>query len=361
LINKIRGGYRHGIDWNSEGGKKLVIEISRQRGFGFTNREIARNLSLTVDQIQHVVFNKNLEKRREKISVVPAPLIDVPANAKVLLNYLEKGQELIRKYDIRQREVQITYDTKDWVGLVFIGDFHIDHYKTDLTKIQKMLSELGGLEDCFVVINGDVGDNSDIRFAREGYELPSLTIPVQLRYEIIAELFNKIPNLLVMTCGDHDDWMRNRLGFDMIESIVKKQNRAGIPTIYLGYGGFVNFIVGEIQYRMGIYHRYSGESKLNDFHPCMNFLRDVDATCDVVSIAHRHDKTGICFTYYQRIPRVLIRSGSEQYLTDYAWKRGFQGAINNAPMLLLNGTKKIMKAIPRYEEGLEELKWLNKK
>jgi len=58
---------------------------------------------------------------------------------------------------------------------------------------------------------------------------------------------------------------------------------------------------------------------------------------------------------------VLVRSGSHQYLTDYAWKEGFAGAIARAPMVLLNGAKKEMRACVDYRQGIEDLRRLNGK
>jgi hypothetical protein len=184
-------------------------------------------------------------------------------------------------------------------------------------------------------------------------------LPIQLRYEIAIHLIKKIKNLLAVVCGCHDDWLKNRGFFDIIGELQKKRNESGLPTYYLGYGGFINLFLNKQIYRMAAYHKFRGESKTNDFLPCANFLRDIDGSCDVVAVSHRHDKSGISFQDYQHVPRVFVRTGSHQYLTDYAWKEGFGGAINRTPMVLLCSSEKRMLAYPSYQEGIEELQRIN--
>jgi hypothetical protein len=251
----------------------------------------------------------------------------------------------------------ILYKTKKWVGLIFHGDWHFEHYKTDFQELIKDLERIGAEQEVFYIFNGDAGDWSDIRF--KDLSMPSVIIPIELRYEILFHLVSKIPNLLSVTAGCHDDWLKNRGFFDIIAAIQKKRNIIGLSTYYLGYGGIINFKIGKIIYKIGVYHKYGNESALNDFLPCMKFLHQQDSSCDIVAIAHRHDKVGIAYQHYQHRPVVFIRSGSHQYITDYAWKEGFSGAIARAPMVLLNGEQKIMKACVNYKDGLRELRQLN--
>jgi hypothetical protein len=189
--------------------------------------------------------------------------------------------------------------------------------------------------------------------------MPSVLLPIELRYEILFHLISQIPNLLSVTAGCHDDWLKNRGWYDIIAAIRKKHNALGHRTYYLGYGGVINFKVGAVRYRIGVYHKYKGESALNDFMPCMKFLQCQDSSCDIVAIAHRHDKVGVAYQYYQHRPVIFVRSGSHQYITDYAWKEGFAGAIARAPMVLLNGAKKEMRACVNYKDGIKELRSLN--
>lgn len=241
---------------------------------------------------------------------------------------------------------------------MFYGDGHFDHYKTDVEGLVSDLKKIGEQENVFMVFNGDVGDWGDVRF--KGYSMPSVVLPIQIRYKIIHYLFDQIPNLLAMVAGCHDDWLKNRAYFDITESIVEKRNELGLPTYYLGYGGTLNFKVGKATYRIAIHHKLLGSSRFNMFHGCIRYLQENDPTADIVAEAHRHDKCGVTHQYFHHVPRVLIRSGSRQYLTDYAWKSGFAGAIAKAPMVLLNGEKKEMRAMPDYNAGMDELKRLNK-
>lgn len=338
------------IKWTEGKIKKLKY----LRNLGLTTSEIADILETSIKTIEQTLYRYQIKYKRK---LVLADLKELPPDKK-LIDLMIQGQEIIREFDPRQREVYPSYNTDKWVGIPFFGDLHVDHYKTDLKGIAEDFDAVGGEQDVFPIVNGDFGDWADIRFP--GYNLPGMILPMRLRYKLCHEILDKLKNLLAVTTGDHDDWLNNRGFFDIIGALQERRNEKGLKTYYLGYGGFINFKVGKNTYKLGVYHRYKHESKLNIFHPNINFLRDLAPDCDVVAIAHRHDTVGISYQMYQKQPRVFIRSGSHQYLTDYAWKYGFGGAIAMSPMVLLNGAKKQMIACPNYKEGLEELRRLNK-
>ena len=334
-------------------------ELQRLRDFGFTIKEIADKLGRSPGSVYNklknegIVYNFPCTHRRGIQSTKKREFPDVEK----LLKLTIEANELIRQFDPRERETLVEYLTSKWIGIPFISDFHFDHYKTDLKTLVKEIEEIGAEEDVFVIHNGDTGDYSDTRFS--GLNIPSFYLPLDLRLKLAFYLISKIKNLLVIVDGCHDDWVKNRK-FDIIRAIVDKHNELGLPTIYFGYGGFLNFKVGRQLYRFAIYHKYPGESQYNIFHPCLKIIQQLDATADIVCVSHRHDKMGISYQYIQHKPRVLIRTGSHQYLTDYAWKQGFGGAVARSPMVLLNGTEKRMLAFPHYKEGMEELRRLNR-
>lgn len=333
---------------------EIVAKMRNLRELGFTTPEIAAKLGLTYNQAREAMRRNSIHAPKGKLDAWDT-YKEPPVEA--LLEHVIKGHELARQFDPRQREVFPEFDTKRYVGVVIHGDWHFDHYKTDLRTLVTELEEIGQAEDVFYVFNGDAGDWADIRFP--GFNMPSAVVPIAWRYKILFHMVSKIKNLLAVTAGCHDDWLKNRGFFDIIDALKGKANELGLPTYYLGYGGTINFKVGKVTYRIACYHKFAGESQVNDFHPCVKYLQQMDSTADVVAVAHRHDKTGIAYAHFQRQPRVYMRSGSHQYLTDYAWKEGFGGAIARAPMVILNPETKQMIACPNYKEGLEELRRLN--
>jgi len=343
-------GYSHGFHWTDEA--KAAVE--KWRSLGMTMAEIAANLGVSPGAVDNFIRRTGVPRLDRRILV---PDIKVPPPIEELLDYVVKGQDLLRAIDPRQREAFPEYKTDKWIGLVIHGDWHFEHYKTDLRSLITDLRAIGAEQDVFYLFNGDVGDWADIRF--KGYNMPSVIIPIELRYELIYHLASHIPNLLAVVAGCHDDWLKNRGFCDIIGRLQQKRNEKGLPTYYLGYGGTLHFKVGEATYRIAAFHKNGAESAVNDFLPCVRYLQKTDALADVVAIAHRHDKVGVSFQYFQHRPVVLIRSGSHQYMTDYAWKEGFSGAIARAPMVLLNGAQKEMRACVDYRQGLADLKRLN--
>lgn len=345
LVRIVNEMYREGV-----GGGYLdkIADI-----FGTTRMSINKKLSRLRKESKvgrYVALN---EKRNEK------PLIcvdkrfapkDVTQN---LLRLVIEGNALLNEADVRQEEVFPEYQWKGWTGLVIGGDWHFEHYRTDTKAIIEMLKEIGQEKHLWYGFNGDAVDVLRLRFME--LENETLDIPIRRRYEIINYLFTLIPNTLFVTMGCHDNWLRTRAFYDIAEQLQKT-----IQGYYLGYGGTVNFKTGDVTYRIAAYHKFGFESQNNHFHPNYNYLKKIDASADIVAVAHRHDIVGISQVFWQDKDRVFIRSGSQQYKTEYAWREGFRGAINRYPMVLLNGTERRMICGVNYREGIPYLRYLNK-
>jgi len=338
------------MKWTKDKLKQLQDLLNRH----MTVKEVAREMGTTISSVVNTIYRKGVV-RPEKLAMPDRK--DFPKGEK-LLDYIELGHKVVRKADPRQREVFPIFKTDKWVALACDGDWHFDHYKTDLGDIRASLEEFDKEKYLFWLFNGDAGDWSDLRF--KDMNLPSTIVPISIRYEALMHLVDKLENLLAITAGCHDDWLKNRGWYDIPAALQKRSNRAGFKTYYLGYGGTINFKVGNHTYRIAMHHKMPGESMHNIFHPCMRYLKEIDSTADVVIASHRHDKMGVSFLYWQHQARVLVRTGGRQYITDYAWKEGFAGAINRIPVVLLNSQKKEMVAMPSLKEGIKELRRLNK-
>ena len=268
------------------------------------------------------------------------------------LKFVIEGNKLLNARDVRQEIVYPVIDWKGWIGLIIGGDWHFEHYKTDTEALINDLKLIGQERNLFYGFNGDMGDFIDLRFME--LENETIDIPLRRRYEVIRYLISLVPNMLFMVTGCHDNWVRTRGRYDIIEAVQQE-----IMGYYLGFGGTVVLKLGDVNYRIGAHHKFGHESMYNHFHPNYKYLQKMDAEADIVCIAHRHDIVGISQVYWQGIPKIFIRSGSQQFKTNYAWKEGFRGAIARYPMVLLNGTKKQMLCVVNFRTGLPILRALN--
>lgn len=275
-----------------------------------------------------------------------------PDSPEKFLQLVIDGNKLLNDRDVRQEEVFPEIPFMGWIGMVVGGDWHFEHFKTNTKELIKDLKEIGSVPNLYFGFNGDMGDFIDLRFME--LENDTVDIPLRRRYEIIKYLFSLVPNTLFAVCGCHDNWVRTRGRWDIIEGIHDQ-----IMGYYLGYGGIVNLKLGNVTYKIAAQHKFMGESQMNIFHPNQKYLQLIDSTLDVVCIAHRHDTVGIAQPFIRGKDRVFIRSGSHQYKTNYAWKEGFRGAIARYPMFLLNGTERRMIAVNNFREGVPILKALN--
>lgn len=326
----------------------------------FNTTEMAINKKLgRLRQQGRIGYSKDSHWRGEKAAPGFTPLVTADkkqvdsACTEEFLDLVISGTKIINKRDVRQEEVFPKYENYGWTGLVIGGDWHFEHYKTDTKALIEDLKLIGHEPNLLFGFNGDSVDVIDLRFLE--LENETVAIPVRRLYEIVEYLFSLVPNTLFMVMGCHDNWVRTRARWDIMEALQSK-----IPGYYLGFGGTINLKLGEVPYRIVAYHKYGCEAKYNIFHPCSNYLNQMDATADVVAISHRHDLVGVSYAYIQGKPRVFVRSGSHQYKTDYAWKEGFRGAIARWPLILLNGREKRMIPISNFREGLPILRALNK-
>jgi hypothetical protein len=324
--------------------KGYLLDLAEE--FGTTRMAINKKLGRLKDKglIRPMMFEKTIvtpDKKFEKKHLVDD-----------LLKLVIDGNKILREFDLRQEEVNPSLDYSGWVGLVIGGDWHFEHFRTNLEGIIADLKLIGGTPNLYYGFNGDLGDFIDLRFME--LENETLDIPLRLRYKMIEKLVSYVPNMLFMTCGCHDNWVRTRARYDIIAELQHK-----IMGYYLGYGGILNWRLGVVTYRIASFHKMPGSSIYNPFHATMRFLRDTDANVDIVATSHRHDLTGMVHTYYQGQPKILVRSGSHQYKTNYAWKEGFRGAISRYPMILLNGSEKRMIPYANFKDGLPVLKALN--
>lgn len=274
------------------------------------------------------------------------------SSPKDFLKFVIEGNKLLNARDVRQEVVHPVIDYKGWIGLIIGGDWHFEHYRTDTEGLVEDLKLIGSTRNLFYGFNGDLGDFIDLRFME--LENETIDIPLRRRYEVIKYLVSLVPNMLFMVAGCHDNWVRTRGRYDIIEAIQSE-----IMGYYLGFGGTVQLRLGDVDYRIAAHHKFGHESMYNHFHPNYKYLQKTDSSVDIVAIAHRHDIVGISNVYWQGIPKMFVRSGSRQYKTNYAWKEGFRGAIARYPMLLLNGTRKQMISVVNFRTGLPILEALN--
>lgn len=365
-------GYSRGFNWSStyfseqETYSDALIRLYNE----YINRNhtskgilysIAADLSMSRMAVNQRIKRLKVAGKLHRFSdgfVPPKPILTpdkkfgVEDYDKKVLDYIIQGNKLLNKKDVRQEEVCPEVNTDGWVGLVVGGDWHFEHYRTNTEEIVKDLTAIGKEPNLYFGFNGDMGDFIDLRFME--LENETINFPLRDRIKVIEYLVSLTPNMLFMVMGCHDNWVRTRARRDMIEDLQSK-----ILGYYLGFGGTVNFKVGNIVYRIAAHHKYGFEAGTNHFNPCYTYLNKMDATPDVLCFAHRHDIVGISYVYWQGQPRVFMRSGSHQYKTEYAWKEGFKGAVARYPMVILSSQQKIMLPVVDFKTGLPILRALN--
>jgi len=329
-----------------KGGRRFLFMLAAE----FNTTVMAVNKKL--GRLREAKIVGHLRDYNQPRLIVADKKVADPALPQNFLKLMVDGNKLLNQRDVRQSEVYPEYDTPNWVGLAVGGDWHFEHYRVDIETLVEDLKFIGREPNLFYGFLGDMGDFIDLRFME--LENDTIDIPLRRRYEVIRYLFSLVPNTLFAVTGCHDNWVRTRGRWDIIEGIQEE-----IMGYYLGFGGTVNFRVGNATYRIAAYHKFGFESQTNHFHPNYKYLWKMDSKADVVAIAHRHDIVGVAHVYIQGIPRMFIRSGSQQYRTNYAWKEGFRGAIARWPMILLNGTEKRMIMGVNVREGIPILRALN--
>lgn len=303
-----------------------------------------------------------LEVDRNTEAVVPqvVPQADIPDEVLENVDFdnglwmaLENVQSEMAKLNNERFEVTIHLDDNDPVLIVWLSDLHIGHTECDMRRLRKDLDVIRSTPGAYVILGGDLLDNVNTMVTGRGMHHEQLT-PVEVQKYLVEEFVEYLGSdkILGMILGNHDEWSMKSDGFNPIAYLSKK---VGVP--YLGSFGFINLVLGDVDYKFLCLHQFRMNSSFNKTHAAkraMDFIGDAD----VVFTGHKHDPA-VESAEVRRKSRVFAQAGTYLKRSVYGQRLGFVEAPPDMPgVLLWPDSKDVIPFKAGFGRGVEILNLL---
>ncbi len=242
------------------------------------------------------------------------------------------------------------------IKLLALSDFHIGDKLCDLKKIKELLNEIKESEDIFVILNGDLINNSTASSVGDTYE-EEIT-PNQQMNELCTLLEPIKEKILCIASGNHEARTKKEVGIDLIEQVAY---RLGIEDRYANGWWYLYLTLGlnekkkdrPIMYTITGTHGYGGGRKNGG--KINNLVEMSDkVVADLYIMGHTHTpivtRNSIFVPDYQH--KTLIQKDKYYLMTNaflkyggYGERYGFTPSTTDIQEAILDGTKKKIKII----------------
>lgn len=259
-------------------------------------------------------------------------------------------QRDLRALDTTQNKARAVIETKLPTAVVFPGDFHLGGRGTDH---ERLLADFEMWKALYPAVRlagmGDYSEQFSGKMARIGLHQHVMTNDMQL--ETVMDVFcheEISPLWLTLLKGNHDGWA----GAELSNYVMRMAQRCKVP--FLGLGGELFLTVGEVEYKLALWHRYPGASALNKGNNQRRVRIDHNGS-DVVALAHLHNAY-VEFGQTGEQNHVGLRCGA--YKTTDEHSRDAAGNViadTRMPMVIFNPKERDMLYYEDYRKGIPEL------
>ena len=245
----------------------------------------------------------------------------------------------------------------DTLQILPLADLHIGDIHSDGKKIQEWLTYIGNTDNCYTILNGDLCDNA-IRTSIGDTYAASLSPMAQL--EQAVKLFGPIKDkILAVLPGNHEARTYKTDGIDMTQVIC---NQLGIGERYSPASALVFIQFGKqcsnkhgfpVLYSVYAVHGSGGGKKEGaKLQRVVDLSSIVDA--DIYLHSHTHMPLIARNAYFrvdtrhctvEKVDRLYVNTSSSIEWGGYGEVQSFKPNSLETPLILLNGTKREMKAI----------------
>lgn len=348
--SKWRSEYQR-IERNPELLENLTGVASERR----TNEAVARAMGAQASMPLYASEEGSIPATSSSVEF--PQIIDPPAPgwSGDYLDAIIAAQKVMEKHETEQYKVPITLPDNLPYGVVFSGDWHMGGRGVDHALLREYFSLWKRTPGLKVVGMGDytemfVGKMAGIG-VKEHIMPPDMQIACAMD-QIQTELSDC---LIALLKGNHDNWAGQHSNYvQMLAQKIrpKGKEKPGIP--YLGVGGEIMLTVGQVEYKIAAWHRYAGASALNKGNNQRRVSIDHNGP-DVVALAHLHNLYGEQ-SRNGEVDQVKCRSGAMKIKDEHS--RDYAGNITpdvRMPMVLFHPTRKSMRFVADFREGIEEL------
>ena len=242
------------------------------------------------------------------------------------------------------------------VKILALSDFHIGDKLCNLKKIKEILNEVKNSNDTFIILNGDLINNSTCQSVGDTYE-EELSPNQQMNH--LCMLLEPVKDkILCISSGNHEARTKKETGIDLIEQVayrlqIEDRYVSGWWYLYLTLGLNERKKDRPIMYTITGSHGYGGGRKMGG--KINNLVEMSDKViADLYVMGHTHTpivtRNSIYVPDYQH--KTLVQKDKYYLMTNafleyggYGEKYGYTPGTTDIQEAILDGTKKKIKII----------------
>lgn len=178
-----------------------------------------------------------------------------------ITKHIQEAAQISKEADVSQEEatvvVQPEYPNLP-IHVIWMTDIHYGSMGVDYTRLNRHLEIVKSTPNTYVIFGGDLVDNFSA--AKHPVALMGDAISPQMQTQSMLEKVKELDRkskVLAMGHGNHEDFL-NVAGYDYWQTFM---NDVSAPIF--SKNGVLNLVVGRETYRIGIYHKFWGNSKIN--------------------------------------------------------------------------------------------------
>ena len=230
---------------------------------------------------------------------------------------------------------RLSIDTDHPIALAFVSDQHISvGTSVDLKRMREDAEFIAASNDVYAILGGD-GIDGHIKHKSAIIGARSTPDDQWRLYEYYLQILAE--KVLVAISGNHDHWLSQIGGVDMVRWLAEKNRLRYSP-----HAAFVELTVGQTAYRICVAHQYRFNSAMNLTHSPKQMLNFGEYDFDIGAVCHQHEHAQESFRR-RGLVRWVCRPGSYQIQTDYSAQYGFPLTRPTCPTaVLFPGQRKIV-------------------
>jgi hypothetical protein len=221
------------------------------------------------------------------------------------------------------------------VAFSFVSDQHISGGNTvDLRRMREDAEFIASTPNIYAILGGDGVDG---HIKHRAAMLAARTQPDEqwrcfdYYLQIIAE------KIAVMISGNHDHWLNQIGGVDMVRRLAEKNKIKFAP-----HHAYIEVTVGSVLYRICIAHQYRFNSSMNLTHCVKQMMNFGEHDFDIGAVCHHHEHATESFVR-RGLSRWCCRPGAYQVYSDYSSQYGYPITKPTCPtVVLFPGERKIV-------------------
>lgn len=241
-----------------------------------------------------------------------------------ITKHIQESHAISKEMDVGQEEATVILHP-DYpnlpVSFLWMTDIHYGNMNTQYDLLNRHFQIVERLPNTYIIFGGDIVDNFSA--AKHPVALLGDAVSPQIQTQAMMEKIKELDRknkVLSIGYGNHEEFIAMG-GYDYYQSFM-----GDLSAPIFSKNGVLNLIVGRENYRIGIFHKFWGKSKLNVSNaPKRAMEYGGYPNLDIVLIGDDHQATSELFSKGQD-RKLVIDGGTYKWdATGARWGLGHAG------------------------------------